>query len=137
MTAGAKETVHALIEALNQKDWERFGELMHPDLTYELQSYHLPGAAPMDKTTALTALPGLVASVFDADSPQFEITHLVAEGPWVVAEVRGSGRFREGTEYRNRYVHVYEVVDGLVRTDREYMDTQHMAMLFERVMPAS
>jgi uncharacterized protein len=137
MTADAKETVRALIGALNQKDWDRFGELLHPDHTYELQSYHLPGAAPMDKATALAALPGLVASVFDADSPQFEITHLVAEGPWVVAEVRGSGRFREGTEYKNRYVHVFEVVDGQVRTDREYMDTQHMAMLFEHVLPAS
>ena len=137
MSGSSKETVRALIEALNQKDWDRFGELLHPDHTYELQSYPPAGAGPVDKATALAALPGLVASVFDADSPQFEITHLVAEGPWVVAEVRGSGRFREGTEYRNRYVHVYEVVDGQVRTDREYMDTQHMAMLFDRVMPAS
>ncbi|MGR6963144.1 nuclear transport factor 2 family protein [Geodermatophilus sp. URMC 61] len=137
MAGGNEETVRALIEALNQKDWNRFGELLHPDLTYELQSYHLPGAAPMDKATTLAALPGLVATVFDADSPQLEVTHVVAQGDWVVAEVRGSGRFHEGTEYENRYVHVYEVVDGLVRTDREYMDTQHMAMLFERVMPAS
>ena len=137
MAGGNEETVRALIEALNQKDWNRFGELLHPDLTYELQSYHLPGAAPMDKATTLAALPGLVATVFDADSPQFEVSHVVAQGDWVVAEVRGSGRFHEGTKYENRYVHVYEVVDGLVRTDGESMDSQHMAMLCERVMPAS
>jgi ketosteroid isomerase-like protein len=45
-------------------------------------------------------------------------------------EGRGEGRFVNGAPYENRYVVVHEVVDGRLRTVREYMDTQHAATMF-------
>ena len=57
-------------------------------------------------------------------------TRFFHDGDWVIAEGTGAGRFRNGLEYDNRYIIVYEIVDGRVRTVREYMDTQHAARLF-------
>lgn len=54
----------------------------------------------------------------------------VGHGPWVVVEVEGDGVYVDGTPYRNRYAFVVEVVDGLVATVREYLDTLHAASVF-------
>lgn len=127
-----KATVRAFIDTLNRRDWDRFGELFAEDASYTVQGYELPGAGTMDRETALQVLPGLL-SLFDEDSPCVEITHMIAEGAWVLAEAQGTGAFRDGTRYENRYANVYEVVDGRIRTIREYMDTQHMANLLAAV----
>ena len=136
MAGTAKETVIAYNQALNAKDWDQFGELLHPDLSYEVMSFHLPGGgSTMDKATTLQMLPGMVSTVFDAAGPRIEIKNLVGEGDWVVAEAHGTGTLVEGTPYENRYALVYEVVDGQIKTAREYMDTQQMAGLLAKVMP--
>jgi uncharacterized protein len=136
MARSAKQTVTAYNEALNAKDWDRFAELLHPELSYEIMSFHLPGGgSTMDKATTVQMLPGMVSTIFDADGPRIEIKHLVGEGDWVVAEAHGTGTLVEGTPYENRYALVYEVVDGQIKTAREYMDTQQMAGLLAKVMP--
>ena len=128
-----KDVIRAFVDALNRRDWERVGRLITPDFSYTIQSYHLPGAAtPMDGETMLKVLPQMLA-LFDETGPQLEISRLVAEGTWVVAEAQGSGYFRDGSPYANRYANVYEVVDGRVRTLREYLDTQHTAQSFAAV----
>ncbi|HWU06174.1 MAG TPA: nuclear transport factor 2 family protein [Streptomyces sp.] len=128
----AKATVRALLDALNQKDWERYGELLAPDVEYTIMGYELPGAGTMDREATLKQLPA-VLGLFADDSPRVEITQLIVEGSWVVAEAQGTGSFRDGTVYENRYSTTYEVVDGRIRTVREYMDTQHMANLLAAV----
>ncbi|MET9994872.1 nuclear transport factor 2 family protein [Streptomyces mutabilis] len=128
----AKATVRALVDALNRKDWERFGELLAPDVQYTIMGYEFPGAGTMDRETTLKQLP-VVFGLFADDSPRVEITHLIAEGGWVLVESQGTGSFRDGTGYENRYAAVYEVADGRIRTVREYMDTQHMANLLTAV----
>ncbi|MEV0688116.1 nuclear transport factor 2 family protein [Nocardia sp. NPDC050378] len=128
----AKATVRTMIDALNRRDWERFAELLAPEVSYTILGYEFPGAGTMDRETVLRQLPA-VFGIFDADSPKLEITHLIAEGDWVIVEATGTGSFLDGTRYENRYANVYEVVDGRVRTVREYMDTQHMANLLSAV----
>jgi ketosteroid isomerase-like protein len=54
---------------------------------------------------------------------------MIAEGDWVVVESEGTGSFQNGRPYRNRYAIVFEIVDGRLRTIREYMDTGHMASM--------
>ena len=136
MPGSAKDTVTAYNEALNAKDWDRFGELLHPELSYEVMTFHLPGGgSTMDKATTLQMLPGMVSSIFDAAGPRIEITNMFGEGDWVLAEAHGTGTLNEGTPYENRYALVYEVVDGQIKTAREYMDTQQMAGLLAKVMP--
>ena len=63
-------------------------------------------------------------------SPRMTITRLFRDGDWIMMEGTGEGTFANGAQYDNRYVIVYEVVDGRVRTVREHMDTQHATRIF-------
>ena len=126
MTADAKDTACAFITALTTRDWDGLAQLLASGFSYTVQSYDLPGGGTaMDGAAMLQILPGLL-TVFDDTSPRMEIKHLVSDGQWVVVEGQGSGSFRDGSPYQNRYALVFEVVDGKVRTLREYMDTGHM-----------
>ncbi|MER6560587.1 nuclear transport factor 2 family protein [Streptomyces sp. NPDC001027] len=133
MATDPKDVVRAFVDALNRQDFGRVGELITPDFSYTIMAYDLPGAQmPMGGETMLKVLPGMLA-LFDETGPQLELTRLVAEDGWVVAEARGSGFFRDGSPYANRYANFYEVADGRVRALREYMDTQHTATSFAAV----
>lgn len=137
MGPDAKDVVQEFIAALNRHDWHRAGRLMTPDFNYTIQSYDLPGAGtPTDGENMLRVLRETLA-LFDETGPQLEIRHLVAEEPWVVVEAQGSGFFRDGSRYDNRYAYVYEIVDQRIRTIREYMDTQHTAQSFAAVASAT
>ncbi|GAA0972580.1 hypothetical protein GCM10009555_026000 [Acrocarpospora macrocephala] len=48
-----------------------------------------------------------------------------------VLEVEGDGLFAGVHPYRNRYCFVIHVVDGLIVSVREYLDTAHAAAVFE------
>jgi ketosteroid isomerase-like protein len=135
MVTDPKDVVRAFVDALNRHDWDRVGKLMTPDFSYTIMSYHLPGAqTPMDGETMLKLLPEMLSALFGETGPQLELVRVVAEGTWVVAEARGSGFFRDGSPYANRYANFYEVVGDRVRTLREYMDTQHTAQSFAAVV---
>ena len=127
-TEAKKQTVRSFVRAVGDRDWERLADLLAEDLSWTLMSYELPGPGTMDRDSALRLLPGMLAAFAD-DSPRMELGLMVAEGDWVVVESEGTGSFRSGTPYRNRYAIVCEVVEGRVRTVREYMDTGHMASM--------
>lgn len=130
MAADPQDVVRAFVDALNHQDWDRVSRLVTPDFSYTIMASHLPGAGtPMDGETMLKVLPGAFA-LFDAPGPHLEITRLVAEGGWVVAEAEGTGLLRGGSPYANRYANVYEVDGDQVRTIREYTDTQYVAHVF-------
>ena len=133
MAIAPKDVVQAFVDALNRQDWDRLGELITPDFTYTIQAYDLPGAGdPMDGETLVKVLAQMLA-LFDATGPRIEVTHLVGEGNRVVAEAVGSGFFRDGSRYDNRYANVYEVSGDRISAVREYMDTQHTAQSFAAV----
>jgi uncharacterized protein len=128
MSTQPKDIVRAFTAAVGAHDVERMGELLADDCTYEICGFELPGAGAYAKRQILEILPGIL-SLFEDGSPEVEIVQLIGEGPWVAAESTAGGRFRNGVAYQNRYVILYEVVDGRVKTVREYMDTQHAANL--------
>ncbi|MEU9172876.1 nuclear transport factor 2 family protein [Streptomyces sp. NPDC048420] len=133
MAIASKDVVRAFVDALNRQDWDRLGELITPDFTYTIQAYDLPGAGdPMDGETLVKVLAHMLA-LFDATGPQIAITRLVGDGSCVVAEAVGSGFFRDGSRYDNRYANVYEISGDRVSAVREYMDTQHTAQSFAAV----
>ena len=125
----AEQVVSEINEAVLTRDFARLAELFDDELRYEICGIEMPGAGVFDKETILKNFPE-VLSLFEDGSPRMTITRLFRDGEWIIAESTGAGRFRNGTEWDNRYVIVYEVVGGRVRTVREYMDTQHAARLF-------
>jgi uncharacterized protein len=124
-------------DAIARRDFGRLAELLDDNVSYEICGIEMPGAGVSDKTAMLAAFPE-VLSLFEDGGPRMTTTRMFHDGDWVIAESTGAGRFRNGVEYDNRYIIVYEIVDGRIRTVREYMDTQHGARLFaEGARPAT
>lgn len=134
MSASPEQVVRDFAAAFGRHDVQRLAELLDDAASYEVCGIEMEGAGVFDKTTILQILPGMLA-LFEDGSPRTTITRMFRDGDWVVAEATADGTFRNGAPYDNRYVFVYEVIDGRVRTVREYMDTQHAATLFAAVTP--
>lgn len=128
MAESNEEIVRAFVDALDRKDVESLANQIAPDVSYTLMGYELPELDGLDRDALLQSLPDMMA-MFEDDSPRVKITNMISQGDWVVVESEGSGSFRNGTPYKNRYGVFFEVVDGKIRTIREYMDTQHRATL--------
>lgn len=107
---------------------ENLANLVAPDVRYTLMGYELPELDGLDRDALLQTLPDMMA-MFEDDSPHLKITNVISQGNWVAVESEGIGTFRNGAPYKNRYGVFFEVVDGKIRTIREYMDTQHRATL--------
>jgi ketosteroid isomerase-like protein len=127
--AASEQIVLDFGEAVAQRDFARMAELLDDNVNYEICGIEMPGAGVMRKDELLERFPE-VLSLFEAGGPRMTVTRMFHDGNWVIAESTGAGRFCNGTEYDNRYIIVYEIVDGRIRTVREYMDTQHGARLF-------
>jgi ketosteroid isomerase-like protein len=125
----SERVVHDLGDAIARRDFARVAELLDDDVSYEICGIEMPGAGVMRKQDLLERFPE-VLSLFEDGGPRMTITRMFHDGDWVIAESTGTGTFRNGTAYDNRYIIVYEIVDGRIRTVREYMDTQHGARLF-------
>lgn len=54
----------------------------------------------------------------------------MAEGDFVVAQVRGQARKKDGTPYNNTYCHVFRLRDGKIIAVNEYMDTELITAVF-------
>jgi len=74
----------------------------------------------------IAAYSGPVPQYFPNGNP-INLTLLVAEGDWVVAEGVGQGPVITGAgkPYQNQYVWLFKIVDGKVRIFKEYFDTLH------------
>lgn len=133
MTPTSKAVVEAVVAALNGRDFGRFAELLADDVSWTIQGIDSPlGGVAMDRARVLEELPRLLD--LWSDGPRIRIGQLIAEGDWVAMEGDGEGTFVDGSPYENHYASVFEVVDGRVRTMREYMDTEHVANSIARVM---
>ncbi len=127
--SGSERIVLEFGDAVARRDFARLAELLDDGVSYEICGIEMPGAGVFSKDQILEAFPD-VLSLFEDGGPRMTVTRMFHDGDWVIAESTGAGRFRNGTEYDNRYIIVYEIVDGRIRTVREYMDTQHGARLF-------
>ncbi|MEW2033833.1 nuclear transport factor 2 family protein [Streptomyces roseifaciens] len=128
MAKYAARIVRAFVDALNRGDLEDLRNLLAPDLSYTLMGYELPDLDGLDRNGVLQSLPVMMA-MFEDGSPHLNITNVISQGSWVVVESEGTGFFRNGAPYKNRYGVFFEVVDGKIKTIREYLDTQHRATL--------
>lgn len=128
MAESNEHIVRVFVDALDRKDLENLASVLAPDVTYTLMGYELPELDGLSRDALLQSLPGMMA-MFEDDSPRIKITNLISQGNWVVVESEGTGTFRNGAPYKNRYGVFFEVVDGKIKTVREYMDTQHRATL--------
>jgi len=74
----------------------------------------------------IDAYSGPVPTYFPKGNP-VDLTLLIAEGDWVVAEGAGQAPIITGAgkPYQNQYVWLFKIVDGKVKIFKEYFDTLH------------
>jgi ketosteroid isomerase-like protein len=117
-----------LLACMSEQDYERlWSEYLTEDSTWTLIA---KGAEPMRGR----AIPDFFAggdAIFEDGAPTIEITGVTAEGERVAIEGTGRGRLRNGRDYDNTYHFLMIVRDGRVLSVREYMDSQHVAEVFD------
>ena len=65
--------------------------------------------------------------LFRDGDPKLHVTNAFCKEGWVAAETHTVGEFKNGNTYDSRYCWILEIVDGRIRTLREYMDGGYVA----------
>ncbi|GAA4786785.1 hypothetical protein GCM10023200_21130 [Actinomycetospora chlora] len=66
------------------------------------------------------------------DGPHVTVLGFTEDASHAFLEIEVRATSVNGTEYHNRGVHVFDIVDGRVAAVREYIDTAHAAEVFVR-----
>jgi uncharacterized protein len=124
-----KETVRRIYAALESGDLKAFGSAVHPDYVWRLAgrsswSRHFEGQDAI-RARLLKPLFALFATQYRAQA-----VNLIAEGDFVVAEVRSDVLTKRGERYNNEYCIVFRFRENKIAELVEYCDTD----LIERVL---
>lgn len=124
-----KNVVQTFFESGNRGDVETALGLLADDVTWtNIGSTRFSGAYS-GKQVVIDALIGPLFGELEAGI-HGTIDNLVAEGDFVVAQVRGQARKKDGTPYNNTYCHVFRLRDGKIVSVNEYMDTELITAVF-------
>src|SRR5581483_12231865 len=121
---------------LSSGDLERVWELLDEDTTWTVCAVDIEGAGTHRGREIVDDFLAPVRGWFQDGDPKVQVTTIAAEGPLVLVEAEGHGRFRNGTPYDNRYVFAFEIEGGRIRAIREYMDTGYAARIVDEVLSA-
>ena len=124
-----KDTIRRIYQALETGDRSVFGASVHPDYVWRFPghsswSQRFSGQEEV-RTKLLKPLFALFATEYRAHA-----INLVAEGDFVVAEVRGDVQTKRGQRYNNEYCFVFKFRGDKIAEVVEYCDTD----LEERVL---
>jgi hypothetical protein len=127
--AGELEANKALVRrfaaTLSAGDLDSVARFFDDDSTWTIEASGIEGAGTHRGRAIIEEFLRPVRGMFEPGDPKLAITRLVAEGPLVVMEARGTGLLRNGSPYDNRYAFVFELDGAKIRAIREYMDTHH------------
>jgi uncharacterized protein len=125
--------VRQFFAKLNAEDLEGLRTLLHPQATWKPMAKadaDIPGAGVHHGHKGIIdEFLKPVRGLFEGKDPQNSIQTLFSKGDQVVAETHGTGRFKNGKTYDNRYCWVVDVKDGQIFAIREYMDTAYIQSL--------
>ena len=123
--------VRRFFEKLNAEDLEGLRPILHPQATWKpMSKSDIPGAGVhVGHKGIIDEFLKPVRGLFEGKDPQNSIQTLFGKGDQVVAETHGTGRFKNGKTYDNRYCWVVDIKDGQIFAIREYMDTAYIQSL--------
>ncbi|WP_341703054.1 nuclear transport factor 2 family protein [Ferrovibrio sp.] len=124
-----RETVRRIYAAMAQGDLTAFGGAVHPDYVWRLAG-HASWSQRFEGQEAVRSR--LLKPLFALFATQYraQAVNIVAEGDFVVAEVRGDVMTRRGDRYNNEYCLVFRFRGDRIAELVEYCDTD----LIERVL---
>ena len=115
-------------EALNTGDLEKMRPYFHPDATWQpMAKTNIPGTgAHKGRKGIVDDFLGPVRGLFVDGDPKNKILNIFGKDNWVAVETHGTGKFRNGRDYDNRYAWFVEIKDDMIYIIREYMDTAYI-----------
>ena len=118
-------------EGLNSDDPEKIRPFFHPDATWTpMAKTDIPGmGVHRGRKGIVDEFLAPVRGLFVEGDPKNTIENIFAKGAFVAVETHGTGKFRNGRDYDNRYAWIVEIRDGMIVAIREYMDTAYIASI--------
>jgi len=118
-------------DRLSAGDFEALRGMLHPAATWKVQVNGVQGAGVHRGATGIIDefLKPVRLGLFQEGDPKILLDTLISKGALVVAESRGVGHMKNGTEYSNLYCWVLEVRDAKIFAVREYMDSYYVSTL--------
>jgi ketosteroid isomerase-like protein len=125
-TSDSERVVVTFFQTLSTGDLERVRPLLHGEVTWTVQVRDVPGAGVHKGPQGIIDFLAPVRGLFEDGDPKVEIVSIASRGALVAVESIGSGRMRNGKQYRNLYSWWLEVKDGKIFAIREYMDSHYV-----------
>ena len=118
-------------EGLNSGDLEKMRPFFHPNATWTpMAKSDIPGTGVhRGRKGIVDEFLGPVRGLFVDGDPKNKIESLFGKGDLVAVETHGTGTFRNGKSYDNRYAWIVEIRDDMIFAIREYMDTAYIASI--------
>ncbi len=124
-----KETIRRIYAAMERGDLNDFGASVHPDYAWRLAGHSSWSKRFEGQDTVRSRLLKPLFALF-ATEYRAHAFNLIAEGDYVVAEVRGDVQTKRGGHYNNEYCLVFRFRGDKIAELVEYCDTD----LIERVL---
>ena len=122
--------IRKFLETLSTGNLEKLRPLFHEHATWKVMATGIPGEGEhRGRDNIIDNFLAPVRGMFVEGDPKVHIDRMICQGPFVVAETRGLGKFKDGRQYSNRYAFVFEVKDDKIYELREYMDSYYVSTL--------
>ena len=122
--------IRKFLETLSTGNLEKLRPLFHEHATWKVMATGIPGEGEhRGRDNIIDNFLAPVRGMFVEGDPKVHIDRMICQGPFVVAETRGLGKFKDGRQYSNRYAFVFEVKDDKIYELRESMDSYYVSTL--------
>jgi ketosteroid isomerase-like protein len=112
---------------LSAGDYLNLQPMFREDAVWTVMPTSIPGSGDHCGAAVITQDFKTIRELFKDGDPKLRVTNAFSKGPWVAVETHTVGAFKNGNTYDSRYCWVMEIVDGKIKTLREYMDGGYVA----------
>jgi uncharacterized protein len=125
-----EQIVRNFFDTQSSGNLEKLRLLLDEEATWTIMATGIPGAGEKKGRKAIIdEFLGPIRGMFVPGDPKIYVDRIISQGPFVAAEARGVGRFKNGKEYSNHYAFVLEIKGDKVLALREYMDSYYVSTL--------
>ena len=130
-TAENKQIVRAFYDAANRGDTAGFMNRIADDVVWTNAGSTKYSGTFVGKKDLTDKLIGPLFGQLKAGISA-TIDNIVAEGDFVVVQLRGRAETKDGRPYNNTYCHIFKLRDGKIGEVTEYLDTELVTGIFGR-----
>jgi uncharacterized protein len=124
-----KQIVQAFYDASNQGDMDRCLALMADDIIWNnIGSTRYSGTYAGKESLVANLLGQLFSQLKTGIASTLD--NVIAEGDYVVVQLRGQAETVDGRQYNNTYCHVFRMSNGQITEMTEYCDTALVNIVF-------